>query len=266
MYLPPRFSTATREMKTRLWGCVVILFDAVPTQGDIPAHILRVARQKPGIFLLGAGIMGAIFGSFFAHGLTSGSNEYLRPPICWSEGDFSRYIDDTTGDEISQFAQRLNNMAKQLQSLLRRRQDMAVSEERNRLARDLHDSAKQQALAASFELGTALTLYERDPQPQKNTWWRQIALVDSVRKELTNLVHELRPQSVDGGFFRGPERVRGGMVSSQWDRAGYECGGKSRIIAGDPGNPVPHCAGSPGKHCPSQFCQVCRISLEYGVK
>ena len=41
---------------------------------------------------------------------------------------------------------------------------MAVSEERNRLVRDLHDSARQEALVASFHLGTALTLFERDSQ------------------------------------------------------------------------------------------------------
>ena len=45
---------------------------------------------------------------------------------------------------------------------------MAVSEERNRLARDLHDSAKQQALAASFQLGTVITLFDRDPQSAKD--------------------------------------------------------------------------------------------------
>ena len=69
-------------------------------------------------------------------------------------------------------------MARQLQGLLRTRQDMAVSEERNRLARDLHDSAKQQALAASFELGTALTLYERDPQEAKKHLAEADTLVD----------------------------------------------------------------------------------------
>jgi NarL family two-component system sensor histidine kinase LiaS len=92
-------------------------------------------------------------------------------------------------------------MARQLQSLLTRRQDMAVSEERNRLARDLHDSAKQQALAASLELGTALTLYDRDPGGAKKHLLEADALVDSVRKELTNLVDELRPQSMDGQDF-----------------------------------------------------------------
>ena len=119
----------------------------------------------------------------------------------WSAGDFSRYIEDTTGDEIAQFTQHLNNMAKQLQNLLLRRQEMAISEERNRLARDLHDSAKQQALAASFELGAALTLFDRDLEGTKKHLMEADALVDSVRTELTNLVDELRLHATESQEF-----------------------------------------------------------------
>jgi signal transduction histidine kinase len=182
-------------------GVTVLLVESLPTQGDIPLHILNIAGRGLVIFLLGTGIMGAIFGALFAHGLTTRFKRLSTTTDAWSEGDFSRFIDDTTGDEISQFAQRLNNMAKQLQSLLRRRQDMAVSEERNRLARDLHDSAKQQALAASFQLGTALTLYDRDPQEAKTHLVEADALVDAVRKELTNLVDELRPKPISDQDF-----------------------------------------------------------------
>ena len=185
----------------QLVGVMAVIFDAVPTQKDIPAHILFLAGRSLVIFLVGVGIMGAIFGAIFANSLTKRFNHISATTDLWSTGDFSRYVVDTTGDEITHFAQRLNNMAEQLQSLLRRRQDMAVSEERNRLARDLHDSAKQQALAASLELGTALTLYERDPQEAKKHLVEADALVDAVRKELTNLVHELRPQDMGGQDF-----------------------------------------------------------------
>jgi NarL family two-component system sensor histidine kinase LiaS len=116
----------------------------------------------------------------------------------WSRGDFTEFIADAAGDEISQLAHRLNRMAEQLQSLLTQRQAMAVSEERNRLARDLHDSAKQQALAASFQLGTAITLFEREPQAAREHLAEADALVDAVRKELTDLIHELRPPAMDG--------------------------------------------------------------------
>ncbi len=182
-------------------GVIVLILDALPTKTDVPTQILNISGRSLLIFLFGIGIMGAIFGAFFAHGLSTRFKRLSTTIDAWSEGDFSKFIDDATGDEISQFTQRLNNMAKQLQDLLRRRQDMAVSEERNRLARDLHDSAKQQALAASFQLGTALTLYDRQPQVAKQHLVEADALVDSVKNELTNLVHELRPQSIDGQDF-----------------------------------------------------------------
>ena len=182
-------------------GVVVVIFDAIPTEEDVPAYTLGLAFGSLFLFLLGTGLMGTIFGSYFAHGLTARFDRLSTATDLWSEGDFSKYIEDSTGDEVSQFAERLNNMARQLQSLLRSRQDMAVSEERNRLARDLHDSAKQQALAASFELGTALTLYERDPLEAKKHLTEADTLVDSVRRELTDLVDELRPQSMDGEDF-----------------------------------------------------------------
>ncbi len=182
-------------------GVIVAIFDSIPTQSDIPANILDLAGRSLLIFLLATGMVGAAFGAIIANGLDTRFKRLSNATDAWSEGDFSTFIDDSAGDEVAQFAGRLNNMAGQLQGLLRRRQEMAVSEERNRLARDLHDSAKQQALAASFQLGTALTLYERDPQGAKQHLLEADTLVDAVRKELTNLVHELRPLSFDGQDF-----------------------------------------------------------------
>lgn len=182
-------------------GVTVLILDALPTQTDVPTQILNITGRSLLIFLFGISIMGAIFGAIFSHGLSMRFKRLSSTIDAWSEGDFTKFIDDKTGDEISQFTQRLNNMAKQLQDLLYRRQEMAVSEERNRLARDLHDSAKQQALAASFQLGTALTLYDREPQVAKKHLIEADSLLDSVKNELTNLVHELRPQSVDGQDF-----------------------------------------------------------------
>jgi GAF domain-containing protein/anti-sigma regulatory factor (Ser/Thr protein kinase) len=73
-------------------------------------------------------------------------------------------------------------------------QQVATLEERNRLARELHDSVKQQALAASFQLGTAITLFDGDSQTAKKHLLMADNLVDAIRKELTDLILELRPQ------------------------------------------------------------------------
>jgi signal transduction histidine kinase len=184
-----------------LVGVVVFIMNSIPTRNDIPMNILIIAIRSLLVFLFSAGIMGAVFGSVFIRGLTARLRRLSTATEAWSEGDFSKNIDDTTGDEIGRFAQSLNAMAQQLQGLVNRRKEMAISEERNRLARDLHDSAKQQALAASFQLGTALSLYDRDPQVARQHLVEAEMLVDSVREELTNLVHELRPQSIDGQDF-----------------------------------------------------------------
>jgi len=182
----------------RVLGAGIFYVENLPTDSDLPAHLVALVSRSLLIFLLAAGLVGTIFGSVTANGMVKRLQRVSSASEAWSGGDFSEFIEDSVGDEISQLAHRLNRMAEQLQSLLARRQAMAISEERNRLARDLHDSAKQQALAASFQLGTAITLFERDPQAAREHLTEADALVDQVRKELTDLIHELRPQTMDG--------------------------------------------------------------------
>jgi NarL family two-component system sensor histidine kinase LiaS len=189
-----RFSGSSSQ----LLGAVVYVGESMPTEDEVGSHTMALAGRALILFIFGAGVMGAIFGSLTAKRMASRLRRLARAANAWSQGDFSEFIDDPAGDEISQLAQRLNRMADQLQSLLNRRQEMAVSEERNRLARDLHDSAKQQALAASFQLGTALTLFERDPQAAKEHLVEADNLLDAVRVELTDLIHELRPPAANG--------------------------------------------------------------------
>ena len=182
----------------RVLGAGIVYIENLPTDRRLPADLVALVIRSLLVFLLAAGLVGTIFGSVTANGMVKRLQCVSSASEAWSQGDFSEFIEDSVGDEISQVAQRLNRMAEQLQSLLTQRQAMAVSQERNRLARDLHDSAKQQALAASFQLGTAITLFERDPQAAREHLVEADALVDAVRKELTDLIHELRPQTMDG--------------------------------------------------------------------
>lgn len=189
------------ETNQKILGVGLIYFESLPTENDIPENVLAVLSQSALFLLLAAALIGTLFGFLTARGMTHRLQQVKDVTEAWSQGDFSEFINDPTGDEISQLADRLNHMAEQLQEYLRRSQEMAVSEERNRLARDLHDSAKQEALAASFHLGTALTLFERDPVSARNHLVEADSLVDSVRGELTDLIHELRPPSLNAGEF-----------------------------------------------------------------
>lgn len=182
-------------------GAGIIYFESLPTEKDLPANMLTLLTRSVLILLLAAGLVGTIFGALTARGLVKRLKRFSAATDAWSKGDFSEFITDPANDEISQLAARLNHMAQQLQQFLKRSQEMAVSEERNRLARDLHDSAKQEALAASFHLGTALALFDRDPKEAKNHLLEADNLVDSVRAELTDLIHELRPPSANGARF-----------------------------------------------------------------
>jgi len=174
-------------------GALVVRLSSVPTRRDLVSHALTVAARTLLVFVLGAGVVGGLFGSLTAEGMVSRIGRLWAATEAWSRGEFSRLVHDPSGDEISQLAGRLNFMAVQLKNLLRERKQMAVAEERNRLARDLHDSAKQQALAASFQLGTAITLLDSDPQAARKHLLEADNLVDTVRQELTDLIHELRP-------------------------------------------------------------------------
>lgn len=82
------------------------------------------------------------------------------------------------------------------QALLRQVGQSAAQEERNRLARDLHDSIKQQLFTINVGAATAQERWERDPEGAR------AALVDVRRSareamvEMQAMLHQLRPQAL----------------------------------------------------------------------
>jgi NarL family two-component system sensor histidine kinase LiaS len=155
------------------------------------------------VFIIGAAILAAVFGALTAGGIIKRLRRLSAATYSWSQGDFSGLVADSSGDELSVLTDRMNIMAVQLQELLERRQEMAVTDERNRLARELHDSAKQQAFAASAQLGAALALYEQDPAEAKTHILEAERLIGQVRSELTDLILELRPAELQSGGLQG---------------------------------------------------------------
>jgi signal transduction histidine kinase len=189
------------ESEQIVLGVQIMYFDHTPTDDDLFTNVLTLLGRSTFFLLIAAGLVGTYFGFLTAKGMVSRLQRASNAATAWSQGDFSQFIDDPSRDEIGQLGERLNQMAIQLKDLLKRRQEMAVSEERNRLARDLHDSAKQQALAASFQLGTAITLFDREADTAKKHLIEADHLVNSVRVELTDLIHELRPPTMNGQGF-----------------------------------------------------------------
>lgn len=145
-----------------------------------------------------AGLFGIIFGFITAKMLTSRLDRVTTSARAWSQGNFTVLVDDKNKDELSQLGHTLNNMAVQMDNLLDERQEISIMEERNRLARELHDSVKQQAFAASAQLAAAHSLFRQNPDEAADNLTEAEKLVDDVRRELTNLIHELRPAALRG--------------------------------------------------------------------
>jgi two-component system, NarL family, sensor histidine kinase LiaS len=148
------------------------------------------------VLTLVAGLAGTFFGALVARGLTRRLAAIAVAADGWQHGDFSAFVQDRTNDELGQLAARLNQMALQLQSLLDHREALAAVEERNRLARDLHDSAKQQAFALAAQLAAARALIRRDMQAAEQRLAEAEQLSDHLRQELSHLILELRPPAL----------------------------------------------------------------------
>jgi signal transduction histidine kinase len=145
-----------------------------------------------------AAIAGAVFGYLIARGLTRRLKGLFTAAGAWSRGDFSAATDDSSDDELGQLARQLNHMAEQLQNLLQTGQKLATLEERNRLARDLHDSVKQQVFAVAMQIGATRVLLRRDIEAAEVRLNEADRLVRQAQEELTALIRELRPAALEG--------------------------------------------------------------------
>lgn len=87
-------------------------------------------------------------------------------------------------------------LLEELRIAQRRVQDLAVADERNRLARELHDSVKQQVFATIMQLGAARVLLDRDPSAAHAHLLEAEQLAQQSGAELSLLIHELRPMAL----------------------------------------------------------------------
>jgi len=149
------------------------------------------------VFTAVAGLVGVAYGLLAARGPVERLGRLARAAEAWGHGDFSAVVEDSAADELGELARRLNQMAVQLGQLFELRQDLAVLSERNRLARDLHDSGKQLAFAAAAQIGTVRTLIERDPAQAAGHIAEAERLTHELRQELSRLILELAPPALE---------------------------------------------------------------------
>jgi signal transduction histidine kinase len=175
----------------------VLLVWTRPNLVQMLGYSVMTVLPTAGFLTLMSGVIGILFGVLTARGLVSRLNKATRATAAWGQGDFSVRIDDKSQDEIGLLSADLNHMAGELQALMQTRQELAAVDERNRLARDLHDSVKQQVFATSMNLAAAQSLWEKNPSEARSRLEAALALSRQSQQELTGLIQTLRPVQLE---------------------------------------------------------------------
>lgn len=169
-----------------------------PDRLQLASEFLRFIIISVVVITTIAALAGMVFGYLTARGLTRRLKGLATAADRWSRGDFSALAHDASEDELGQTARQLNRMAEQLQNLLQARQKLATLEERNRLARDLHDSVKQQVFAIAMQIAATKVLLKRDVDAAEARLNESQKLVQQAQQELTSLIRELRSVALEG--------------------------------------------------------------------
>ncbi len=95
----------------------------------------------------------------------------------------------------------LKQANEQLEATSRYLQDLAAGRERQRLARELHDSVTQTIFSMTLTTQSALLLLDRDRQRVGDQLERLNELTESALTEMQTLISRLAPADVGGGKF-----------------------------------------------------------------
>lgn len=167
-------------------------------------------------------IVGTISGYLYGNMLKKKLVFLVESILKFEHGNYTHRIPDLGEDEIGQMADHLNRMAetvqKQVASLQKLSTERAewneqlkksvISEERQRLARELHDAVSQQLFAISMM--TSAILENLDSADEKVK--KRIAIVENMagnaQNEMRALLLHLRPITLEGkGLKEGIEEL-----------------------------------------------------------
>ena len=164
--------------------------------GQLLAAYLHNLQPAAFYFVLLATALGTLSGVVISSGITRRLRRITQATAAWSQGEFHVSVVDRSKDEVGQLAHDLNRMAEHLQTLLAARQELAVLEERNRLARELHDSVKQHVFANALLVRAARKIIGRHPEKAQSYLADAEQLADQAQQELIALIRALRPAAI----------------------------------------------------------------------
>lgn len=162
---------------------------------------------------IGIGIIVAAYVGFNANGNLRERIDYLSVLITqYANGNYESRIYFNEKDELTRIANEMNELGDQLQQQVRSIQRMAdeksefaksahksaVIEERQRLARDLHDAVSQQLFALTMMSEAALKQIDRQPELAKEQMGDVVKGAQQSLAEMRALLLHLRPVHLSG--------------------------------------------------------------------
>ncbi len=139
-------------------------------------------------------------------------NEILVGVAKMSRGNYNYRIEDGEQDEIGTISHEINDLSQRIKKqvyslqklanekaeLAEKAHNAATIEERQRLARDLHDAVSQQLFALNMMSSAALKLFDTKHEVAKEQLQQVVEIANKAQGEMRALLLHLRPVELSG--------------------------------------------------------------------
>ncbi len=201
---------------------VVMLASVILSEGLALVLLVWVMPSLPfalewgvhvGLMVIGVGVLGLLIGLWISQPLVRRLQRIREISQAWLRGNLALRIADPCNDELGYISTHLDALAEHLeddeQDLVELRERnarltdqvraLAVVEERNRLARELHDSVKQYIFSLAMTASAVKARFETwaDAPEDLEEMIREIETsAQNAQRETTRLIEDLRPGSL----------------------------------------------------------------------
>jgi NarL family two-component system sensor histidine kinase LiaS len=200
------FAVPVLDARERLLGVVYAEVDGSLHRGlfqDLFTNFGPIALTT----LLVSSVISVGLGSLFSKPLTDRLHRIKEASNQWRQGVYSHPLTVGQSDELGELESALNIMALDLKGLLEERERLASERERDRLTRDLHDTVKQHAFAASLQIAIADKAMPADA-PAKENLRNAALLVERARRDLVAMLTNPPETALDGAVTDLGKRIR----------------------------------------------------------
>ncbi|TDQ40480.1 HAMP domain-containing sensor histidine kinase [Aureibacillus halotolerans] len=198
------------------------------------------------LMILGCSFIGAMSGYILGNLFKKRIELFSQSILDLERGNFTKLIPDLGDDEFGEMAKQLNAMASRIEAQIASLQKLsneraewsdgmkqkAVNEERQRLARELHDAVSQQLFAISM-MSSALQQTIADDSPAQKQIEAVERMAGTAQSEMRALLLHLRPAHLEGkGLVEGLEELLMELHSKQEVDIEWHMGSPSHIPKG----------------------------------